>query len=157
MKPTAYIETTIIGYLTTRFSAELITAGNQRLTRDWWEHRRQSFEMFTSEAVVQECMAGDPSAATERLDILKDIPLPENTAEVERLARELVSALQLPEKAEMDAMHIATAAAHGMAYLLTWNCTHIANASLSPQITAACRAAGFEPPIICTPQQLMKG
>ena len=59
-----------------------------------------------------------------------------------------------PPQAAADAIHIATAAVHGMQYLLTWNCTHIANATLRPQIEAVCRAAGCEPPLICTPQEL---
>jgi hypothetical protein len=60
----------------------------------------------------------------------------------------------LPEKAAADSLHIATAAVHGMQYLLTWNCTHIANATLRPRIEAVCRAAGYEPPLICTPEEL---
>ena len=70
------------------------------------------------------------------------------------LAEALVSAVPIPPRAAADAVHIATAAVHGMQYLLTWNCTHIANATLRPRIEAACRAAGCEPPLICTPQEL---
>lgn len=62
----------------------------------------------------------------------------------------------LPPKARVDALHVAMAAAHGMDYLLTWNCKHIANASLRGRIEDFCRAAGFEPPIICTPLELPK-
>lgn len=43
-----------------------------------------------------------------------------------------------------------------MDYLLTWNCTHIANAALRGKIEAICRATGFEPPVICTPVELVK-
>ena len=46
---------------------------------------------------------------------------------------------------------------NGMDYLLTWNCTHIANAALRPSIEAICRDNGFEPPVICTPEELLKG
>ncbi|MCC9002687.1 MAG: DNA-binding protein, partial [Candidatus Competibacter sp.] len=45
---------------------------------------------------------------------------------------------------------------HGTDYLLTWNCTHINNAELRPKIEALCRLQGYEPPIICTPQELLK-
>jgi len=41
-------------------------------------------------------------------------------------------------------------------YLLTWNCVHIANATMRGKIEAICRAAGCEPPIICTPVELVK-
>jgi hypothetical protein len=52
-------------------------------------------------------------------------------------------------------MHIAIAAAHGVEYLLTWNCTHIANAQMRPDIERLCREEGFEPPILCTPEELL--
>ena len=58
-------------------------------------------------------------------------------------------------RAEADAMHIAIAAAHGVEYLLTWNCTHIANAQMRPAIERLCREEGFEPPILCTPEELL--
>ena len=73
------------------------------------------------------------------------------------LARNLVSKGPIPDRAEMDAYHIAVAAVNGMEYLLTWNCTHIANAVMRPQIEEICRQQGFEPPVICTPQELMEG
>jgi hypothetical protein len=61
----------------------------------------------------------------------------------------------LPERAAVDALHIAVAAVHGMDYLLTWNCTHIANAALRDPIESVCRAHGYEPPAICTPEELL--
>jgi hypothetical protein len=66
-------------------------------------------------------------------------------------------AATLPEKVTSDALHIAIAAVNGMDYLLTWNCKHIANVTLRPQIEAVCRAAGYEPPLICTPEELSDG
>jgi hypothetical protein len=65
-------------------------------------------------------------------------------------------AAALPSKAAGDALHIALAAVHGMHDLLTWNCTHIANATMRPKIEAICRASGFEPPVICTPLELVE-
>ena len=51
---------------------------------------------------------------------------------------------------------MAVATVHGMQYLLTWNCVHIANAARRGRIETLCRMAGFEPPIICTPFELAK-
>jgi hypothetical protein len=42
-----------------------------------------------------------------------------------------------------------------MHFLLTWNCTHIANAEMFAAIEAACRERGFLCPVICTPEELM--
>jgi hypothetical protein len=54
-----------------------------------------------------------------------------------------------------DALHVAVAAVHGMDYLLTWNCRHIANATNRQAITKACDDAGYQTPVICTPEELM--
>ncbi len=78
------------------------------------------------------------------------------TEEVRTLGQELIRRHALPEKAEIDAYHVAIATVNGMEYLMTWNCTHIANAHTRPKIEATCRALGYEPPIICTPQELIE-
>lgn len=153
MKPTVYIETTVPSYLTAWPSRDLVRAAHQQITREWWAHR-DAFDLYMSRLVVQECQAGDQQAAVDRLAALAGIPLLEQTPEAGELADALLRDVPLPQKAAADALHIATAAVHGMQYLLTWNCTHIANAALRPQIEAVCRAAGFEPPLICTPEEL---
>ena len=73
------------------------------------------------------------------------------------LAAALIAGAGVPRKANEDALHIAIAATNGLDYLLTWNCTHIANAVTIPLVNAVCRANGFEPPLIYTPQELMEG
>jgi hypothetical protein len=153
MKPTVYIETTVPSYLTAWPSRDLVRAAHQQITREWWA-RRTAFDLYLSPLVVQECQAGDPRAAADRLAALAGIPLLDEIPEAGELAAALLRDIPLPDKAAADALHIATAAVHGMQYLLTWNCTHIANVMLRPQIEAVCRAAGYEPPLISTPQEL---
>lgn len=153
MKPRVYVETTIPSYLTAWPSRDLLRAAHQQVTREWWD-RRAGFELFVSPLVLVECQAGDPLAAAERLAAVAGLPLLDQTGEVAALAEALARAVPIPPRAGADAVHIATAAFHGMHYLLTWNCTHIANVTLRPRIEAACRAAGCEPPLICTPQEL---
>ena len=153
MRPSVYIETTIPSYLTAWPSRDLIRAAHQQITREWWT-RREDFELYSSRLVVKECGAGDTEAAAARLTALAGIPLLEQTAEVAELAEALLGGVPLPEKAAADSLHISTAAVHGMEYLLTWNCTHIANVVLRPRIEAVCRATGVEPPLICTPEEL---
>ncbi|MEW6297299.1 MAG: DNA-binding protein, partial [Thermodesulfobacteriota bacterium] len=60
------------------------------------------------------------------------------------------------ENAVADALHIGIATVNGMDYLVTWNCTQIANAALRQRIEAICRAGGYQPPILCTPEELME-
>jgi hypothetical protein len=155
MKPRVYLETTIPSYLTAWPSRDLVRAAHQQITRDWWDKRRAVFELFISQVVLRECQAGDATAAAERLKILQDLPLLEQTEEATRLAQALVDRVPLPERAAVDALHVAIAAVHGVDYLLTWNCTHIANATLRDPIESVCRENGYEPPAICTPDELL--
>ena len=109
-----------------------------------------------SQSVLIEAANGDPDAARRRIDILEGIPILDNTEEADGLAQELLDGVPLPPKAELDALHIAIATVHGMDYLLTWNCRHIANAKHRARIETICYNAGYEPPIICTPSELME-
>ena len=156
MKRSVYLETSIFGYLTSRPSRDLVTAANQQLTHDWWDEHRESFELYISQFVIDECSTGDAAAAEERLNVLAGIPQLRVTEAVDNLGDELVRKVPLPGKAEVDALHIAVATVHGVDYLLTWNCSHIANATLRPRIEAICRSLGYEPPAICTPQELLE-
>ncbi len=151
------MKTTVPSYLTARPSRDLIRAGHQQMTREWWATRRPHFDLFISQLVLDEAAAGDATAARERLSTLVDLPLLEIGEEVIELADGLVGALALPAKARTDAAHIALATVHGMHFLLTWNCRHIANAEMAGTIEAVCRAAGHACPVICTPEALMGG
>ncbi len=156
MKPSVYLETTIIGTLAAWPSRDLIAAANQQTTHAWWQQQRHSYDLYVSDFVITECAAGDPVAAQEREVFLRDIPQLDVTEDVEALAEQLLTRVPLPSKAALDASHIAVATVHGMDYLLTWNCTHIANAALRHRIDSICRSLGYETPVICTPQELME-
>jgi hypothetical protein len=156
MRSRVYVETTIPSYSTAWPSRDLVRVAHQQITREWWANRG-AFELYSSRLVVRECQAGDPQAAADRLRMLADVPLLEATPEAAALAQALVEGVPLPDRAAADALHIAIAAVHGMNYLLTWNCTHIANVTLRPRIEAVCRASGYEPPLICTPEELPAG
>ena len=155
MKPRLYLETTVPSYLTAWPSRDLIRAGHQQITREWWAHRRDNFDVFISQFVLDEAAAGDSAAAQDRLRALADFPLLDLTEEVGTLANGLVTSLALPAKVATDAAHIAIAAVHGMHFLLTWNCTHIANAEMAVAIGSCCREHGYVAPVICTPEELM--
>jgi len=156
MMPKVYIETTVISYLTAWPSRDLVRAAHRQLTREWWESRRAGFESYVSQIVLREVGAGDPEAAAQRLHILRDIPVLRVTDEVAGFAEELIKRVPFPPKAAADAVHVAIAVLHGMDYLLTWNCAHIANAALRSRIDAVCREGGYEPLVICTPEELLE-
>jgi len=151
-----YIETTIVGHIAGRIHPDPIVAARQQMTRDWWRDEAARYEVFISQVVLEECSQGDPSAAAERLDVVKDIDLLEASDDVDDLADTLISERAIPASEPRDAFHIAIAAVNGVDYLLTWNCKHMANATLRSRIEKVCRDAGFEPPIICTPEELVE-
>ena len=151
-----YIETTFVSYLTARPSRDLIVAGHQQITREWWDTRRASYELCVSQLVLQEAGDGDAQAAQERLEVLATMTMLEIKEEAVELAEVLVQAGAFPAKAENDALHIAVAAIHRVPYMLTWNCRHMANATMRAQIEVVCASKGFKAPIICTPEELME-
>jgi predicted nucleic acid-binding protein len=156
VKPKVYIETTVISYLAARPSHDLIIAAHQQVTQDWWEEHAPHFDLYISQQVLQEVAAGDAQAAERRLQTLEGLPLLEIRAEALILARALVAEGVVPPRAAEDALHIAVAAIHGMDYMATWNCKHIANAVTRNAVIEVCRSLGYEPPVICTLEELME-
>jgi len=155
MKPKLYIETTIPSYLMARPSRDLIVAGHQQLTLEWWEKRRNDFDIYISQFVLDEVSIGDQEAAQKRLNIILEFPILDINNQVITLASKILQAGIIPQKAATDAAHIAIAAVHQMQFLMTWNCTHIANAEFIDSIRRMCLEHGFACPIICTPEELM--
>ena len=156
MPKSVYIETTIVSYLTAPPSPNLVQRAHQRLTRKWWRTRRSDFELYVSPLVLQEAAGGHTTRARRRVAALQGIAVLGPTPEAVRLGAALVAQGPIPKKAGVDAMHIAIATVHGIDYLLTWNCTHIANAAMRSQIESTCRTVGYEPPVLCTPEELME-
>jgi hypothetical protein len=154
-KARLYLETTIPSYLISRPSRDLIIAGHQQITGEWWEKQREKFQIYISQLVVDEAGAGDPGAARERMKVIQQFPLLDITPEVEALASRILASRALPQKAATDAAHIAIAAVHGVDFLLTWNCVHLANAFIAKAVARICRRHGCECPVICTPEELL--
>lgn len=155
MKLAVYMETSVISYLTARLSGNLVIAAHQQLTQTWWDNEREKYALYVSQLVIQEAAVGDVEAAAKRLNVLDNIPLLELTPEALALAKNFMENKLLPEKAKEDALHIAVATVERIDYLLTWNCRHIANAAIRNLIERRCRDLGYEPPIICTPEELI--
>jgi len=156
MKPTAYIETSVVSYLTARPARDMVVAAYQEITRDWWRNAPNRFDLVASQLVIAEAGSGDPDVAKIRLKMLKGATLLDATPKAENLAQTLVDLGAVPRQAAEDAAHIAIAATNGIDFLVTWNFRHIANASMRARIEHTCRQAGYEPPVICTPNELME-
>jgi predicted nucleic acid-binding protein len=155
MNETAYIETSIFGYLTARSTKNIILAANIEVTKDWWNNYREKLDLYASQIVLDEAALGDSEIATQRLQILQGITLLEAFELAQELAIQFLSKTSLPPKAANDAAHIAIATVHGMDYLLTWNCKHIANAHIQKKLMQICCGFGYELPTICTPYEMI--
>ena len=86
MSDSLYLDTSVIGYVASRLSRDVLTLAHQQLTRDWWAAHRQRFELHVSELVLFEASRGDPEAARERLQILEGLPVLRITQEARTLA-----------------------------------------------------------------------
>jgi hypothetical protein len=157
MTESVYIETSILGYLTARPSRDIVVAANIALTREWWDSRRNDFQLYFSQAVVKETSQGDAAIASQRLEIIRSFSQLELNESVLNLAEQFLEHSNLPAKADVDAVHIAAATVHGMDYLLTWNCKHIANAQIQRKLAIISLDFGYELPILCTPYELLGG
>lgn len=155
MSETVYVETSILGYLTARSTKNLILAANIEVTREWWESRSSAFTLYISQVVLDEAARGDAEIALKRLEIVNGLPLVDLNQSVLNLAAQFLSRSNLPSKASDDAVHIAVATIHGLDYLLTWNCKHIANAQIQRKLEEISLDFGYELPVICTPYELL--
>jgi predicted nucleic acid-binding protein len=125
--PKVYIETTIPSfYYTTRTDPESVAQRNW--TRHWWDFKRTEYELFSSEAVIEELEFGNYPSKEQTLALLEDIPILAVQTEVREIVETYINRKVMPAKPPGDAMHLALASYYGCDYLLTWNCKHLANA-----------------------------
>ncbi|MBI5722509.1 MAG: type II toxin-antitoxin system VapC family toxin [Planctomycetes bacterium] len=155
MKKRIYLETTIISYLTSRPSRDLVIAARQRITRQWRDEQRGRYELFISELIAYEAGKGNPDASVYRKNILAGLAELKVTEEAEKLGDALIQTHALPAKASADALHIHLMNRGYPDLLLTWNCSHIANANKIGDINKTIILCKYQPPVICTPEELM--
>ena len=154
MKQRAYIETSVVSYAVGRPTRNLLIAGRQQLTRRWWATAGERFTLLVSPVVIRECAAGNAQRAAERLQAIEGFGSLDLGESVVALAEKLVQYGGLPRKAANDALHVAVASVWRVDYLITWNCTHIANATTRRTMEQIVLASGLPFPVICTPEEL---
>ena len=137
-------------------SRDIIVLAHQEITRQWWYKAINRYNVFISEVVIEEASFGDPDAAKRRLGELIDFSHLELDDTVEEMAKIYMERLDIPEKSFRDAAHLAVASAHGIDYLVTWNCTHLANGEVIKKLVKINESSGIHTPIICTPEELME-
>lgn len=154
MKQSIYLETSVISYYVARTSKNIIVAGFQTVTYDFWD-RLDEFNVYISDVVIQEVSKGDEYQSRKRLNIIKNFPVLEVDLDVTLLAKELLNQKAIPEKYPEDALHIALAARHDIDVIVTWNFKHINNAFTKMMIRQVIENEDYDCPEICTPYELL--
>lgn len=154
MKPTVYIETTIPSfYYEVRTDAEMVA--RRQWTRDWWDNHRSNYELFTSEAVVDELERGEFPSKEDALTLIEDLPILEIDREIAETVTAYISYRVMPVDPVGDALHLAIASNHKCDFILTWNCRHLANANKFPHIRRVNGILGLFVPSLVTPLELL--
>ncbi|MEY6434019.1 type II toxin-antitoxin system VapC family toxin [Thioalkalicoccus limnaeus] len=154
MTESVYIESSIVSYLTSRPSRDVVISARQVITENWWLNQRSNFDLFVSALVIQEIFKGDQDTAERRLNAVADIPLLGASQDALLLSEALLIREAVPKTSEEDALHISIAAASGIDFLLTWNFRHINNAHTKAAISAVIEAYGFVSLVLCSPEEL---
>lgn len=149
-----YLETSIISYLVSKPSKDVIVLSHKLLTEEWWEKSSNNYDLYISEPTIYEISKGDKKYSDKRLELIKNIKVLDAEEGIKDLIRIYMKHYKLSKKFELDITHIAYSVYYGMDYLLTWNCKHIANAHFRVQISNFNRDNGFNIPEICTPEEL---
>jgi predicted nucleic acid-binding protein len=153
--PSVYVETTVVSYLAARPSRDALLAAHQAITHDWWA-QRAGFALHTSQLVQDESDVGDAEQIGRRSGLIAQCHFLAITEQDLTTAQALLACAALPAKARADAVHIAVAARHGMRYLLTWNCKHIANPMTQRKMVTALDKLGLDLPFLITPEQFLE-
>ena len=153
--PSVYLETTIASYLAAQPSRDLIMAAHQQITHQWWLNARDRFDLYISDAVLNEIRGGDPDAAARRLAIVNGLPVLQLNDDVRNLVHEYDRRLGLVGRARADLPHFAFAVAYQMDYLVTWNCRHIANGEVIRRLLDANAALHRPTPLVVTPEEIL--
>lgn len=151
IKPTVYVETSVVSYLTSRLSNNTLKLSRQQATRHLWDEYFDCFEFIVSDLVVAEIERGDAEEVKQRNQTVVNLTTLETTSASNRLARILIDSGALPQKSWTDAQHISIATVHSLDYLISWNFKHIVNESKREYIYKVCRNAGYSTSCLCTP------
>lgn len=155
MKKRVYIESSVISYYTGRPSRDVVIAGRQQSTQDFWPLLSQDLLPHVSALVVKEAGRGEPEMSRKRLDAISSFSVLATTPPAEELAQQILDEHGIPQEYPEDALHIAVAAVSGMEFIVTWNFSHINNPFTKMMIRQAVENAGYECPEIVPPEAFL--
>ena len=152
MKESVYIESSVISYLTSRPSRDLVIAYRQHVTLDWWENQRADFELVVSSLVCEEIQEGEPEASQNGIKAIEEIEILDVAEKSIELAELLMLENVFSAGCGNDALHLAIAATQEIDYLLTWNFKQLNNAQKKNKLFNIVSFAGYRCPQLCSPE-----
>ena len=151
-----YIETTVVSYLTANPARDIIVAGHQESTREFWPYLTARYEGYVSALVYEEAGRGDPEKSRLRLEAIRPFRMLDIDAECRTLAEKIIAGKGVPREYPEDAIHIAVAAVNGMDVVITWNFAHLNNPPTRMLVRRIVEGEGFGCPELCSPEELME-
>ena len=152
---TVYIETSIPSfYHEVRPEPEMVA--RRHWTRYWWDRCSSRYELVTSEGVIAELQEGEYETQTAVVKLVADLPRLEVVDDIAEIIDVYLANHLMPKERLGDALHLALASYHKCDFLLTWNCTHIANANKFEHIRIINGRLGLFVPALVTPMELFE-
>lgn len=153
MKEKVYLDSSIPSYY---FDERESLANFIEITKSWWSEMADSYDLFISDAVLQELNRGNYPRKPEIIELVSTIPLLPLTSDIEQIVEFYLANYVMPKSLIGDAVHLAYASFYEVHYLLTWNCNHLANANKRKHIQVINGRLGLSTPQIITPLELFK-
>ena len=151
MKSTVYLDTTIPSYL---FDERDILRLHIEVTQKWWDEEAHNFDIWASEATLDEISEGHYPKKQELLKFVAGIPILLPDARIVDIAQIYLDNYLMPRILKGDALHLAYASFYKIDFLLTWNCNHLANANKRKHIRVINARLNLPTPEIITPLEL---
>ncbi len=155
MKRKIYIESSVVSYYAGRPSRDVVIAGRQQSTQDFWPLLSQDLVPCVSALVIKEAGRGDPEMSRRRLDAIGSFCVLATTPDAEQLAQDLLDGHGIPKEYPEDALHVAVAAVAGVEFIVTWNFSHINNPFTTMMIRQIVENAGYRCPEIVPPEAFL--
>lgn len=151
MRKTVYLDATIPNFMyDQREEAKTFV----KVTNDWWREERQFFDIWASDATLDEVASGDYPHKTDAIAFASRIQLLPPHDDILEIAQTYIEHYLMPHSLKGDALHLAYASFYKIDFLLTWNCTHLANANKTRHIAVLNTRLRLSVPEIITPLQL---
>ena len=155
MKARLYLETTIVSYLVARPGSNAKARYYHEMAKQWWDRRLTKYKVCVSEDLFAELEADEVAVPRKLKSQLERFPALPLTPAVTELSDALLQRQALPSDAARAAKHIATAAVHGIKFLVSLDLHRTVNAHFRRDIEAVCESLGHQCPAIGYPPQFM--